>query len=84
MRYSGIWNWDSHFFFIYFFLSGEERSISWFQVDFQIAIQKEGLIENIVKFLTNENDEIKKNCAIAIFEVRKPVSLYFSGASREI
>ncbi|XP_065216808.1 armadillo repeat-containing protein gudu isoform X2 [Planococcus citri] len=36
--------------------------------DFQIALQKEGLIEDIVKYLSNENDEIKKYCAIVIFK----------------
>lgn len=41
-----------------------------FQNDFQIALQNEGMIEDVVKYLSNENDDIKKHCAVIIYEVR--------------
>lgn len=40
-----------------------------FQNDFQIALQNEGMMKDVVKYLSNENDEIKKHCAVIIYKV---------------
>jgi hypothetical protein len=40
-----------------------------FQPEYQLAVQTEGMVADMVHHLTNENKELKKHCASAIFKV---------------
>lgn len=39
------------------------------QESYRIAIQKEGMIRDLVKNLSSDNDELQMHCASAIFKV---------------
>lgn len=39
------------------------------QESYRIAIQKEGMIKDLVKNLSSDNDELQMHCASAIFKV---------------
>jgi hypothetical protein len=47
------------------------------QKEYQLAVQTEGMVIDMVKHLTNDDKELKKHCASAIFKVRE-VSLNYS------
>jgi hypothetical protein len=41
------------------------------QKEYQLAVQTEGMVIDMVKHLTDDNKELKKHCASAIFKVRE-------------
>lgn len=45
------------------------------QSKYQLAIQAEGMIGDMVRYLSSPNIELKKHCASAIFKVR--LNIYY-------
>lgn len=52
--------------------SSELKDVLWSlpQSSYRIAIQSEGMIEDLVKNLSCDNEELQMHCASAIFKVR--------------
>lgn len=44
--------------------------MAWFQPSYRLAIRTEGMIEDLVRNLRSENQELQMHCASAIFKVR--------------
>lgn len=49
--------------------------IAWFQPSYRLAIRTEGMIEDLVRNLRSENQELQMHCASAIFKVRSALEL---------
>lgn len=54
------------------------------QENYRTAIQTEGMIKDLVKNLSSDNDELQMHCANAIFKVATEISFfYFKRKSHE-
>lgn len=77
------------FFVVVFFFFFFERAVSIYllflsQENYRTAIQTEGMIKDLVKNLSSDNDELQMHCANAIFKVATEISFfYFKRKSHE-